>query len=968
MKSWTPPTNEMIEKVLSSVKKETDRQYFFSRLKNPLWIEPLHKRGYFDTPPGVNQLPDGYVHYPNWPELSYLVNVAKEASDQIIEIVLGLAKTDNPRVYDEILSIALRLQGSDSARLCPKLIEYTDIGNQFLAFRYPELLQHWISQGNIGESLKITKNLVQFNRDPKEDEKRKLRDENPEAWETTLEPVPRLDQWEYQQVLEKGVRPLAEKEPYQVARILTDAAASMIRMRVHLEEFEKGLDEDYSEIWCRRLDQPDRDDYQSPKETLIFTLTYACEKVYDKAPESVDALDQALRNQRWKLFKRLRQHLYATHPNDQTLPWIREFILGHNDYSRWEYDYEFQLMIRKAAEYFGPRLLGENEQSAIFEAILSGPSKENFREWMGERYSDEAFQQRRRFFHRMQLRPFATLLSGETRQYLDELEAEEQAKVVTDDSYSPQKIQTGWVTHRSPISVEDLEQFADEELLRYLNDWDDERRDGSNLLIEINISALAGVFQSLFKEGIIPDGKRLSFWMEHRDEIARPIYVVSMVNAMEELVKEKDFSNLDQWIEFCSWVLSHSDPERVEGQPEPRDESCDHPDWGSSRRAVVDFIDTCVGKDTDGPLTAREGLADLLRHVCNQFDWRLDRNRPVLLNWDDPVTEAINRTRGRALQSVVNFGFWVRRHLPEGPVAEVTGILSTRMAGDAEFPLTRPEHALLGMQFGNLYALDRDWAIDQQGVLFPQENEPVWGVAFGSYILFNRPFKVTFEILREDYKFALENLDILVAVKNDEKELIDRLGQHLFSYYLWEVFPLKGPESLLERFYDKTSDDPDRWARLFDHVGRSLRNSGKNLDKALIDRAVAYFNWRLDTEEVQELQEFTFWLEAECLESEWRLQSYAKILGLEPKKKMGLSMNMKTLHKLLPDNLALVVECLERITNTLDKDTQMYVFAEETRPILKAGLNAEDPQVRENAERAREKLLQLGRFDFLDMK
>jgi hypothetical protein len=39
-----------------------------------------------------------------------------------------------------------------------------------------------------------------------------------------------------------------------------------------------------------------------------------------------------------------------------------------------------------------------------------------------------------------------------------------------------------------------------------------------------------------------------------------------------------------------------------------------------------------------------------------------------------------------------------------------------------------------------------------------------------------------------------------------------------------------------------------------------------------------------------------------------------------------------------------------------------------TRTILRAGLTAEDPQVRENADRARENLLRLGRFDYLDIE
>jgi hypothetical protein len=322
----------------------------------------------------------------------------------------------------------------------------------------------------------------------------------------------------------------------------------MIRLGTHQDILDTGRDEDLSEIWCRRLDKPVRD-YQNVKETLVHTLAYACEQVYAKAPESIDALDQALRNQRWKVFRRLRQYLYALHLNDRTLPWIREMILGHDDYSKWKHHYEFQLMIRKVSEHFGPRLLNESERSAIFDAILSGPSKEDFREWMGERYSDEAFQQRRRHFHRMQLRPFAVLLNGEIRHYFDELEGEAQAEAVTDDSYSPYGgVTGGTVSYRSPKSAEELESFTDEELLSYLNDWDEEHRDKDNWLVEINISALAGVFQSLFKERIVPDGERLSFWMARRDYIARPIYVAAIYPKIP--CRKYSIFSLSVWLEM----------------------------------------------------------------------------------------------------------------------------------------------------------------------------------------------------------------------------------------------------------------------------------------------------------------------------------------------------------------------------------------------------------------------------------
>jgi hypothetical protein len=889
--------------------KGSNYDYFFQNANDIVWLQHLSEKGYFLNPPNIERTTEGQYIAPFWLPMEYLIRIFNATTTEVLDEISKLQNTDNFWVLEGILKIVLKADSVDAilrfSRFINSFIENCRWGYELIIslLKKPFIFDSQLSEITPALLLK----LVEFRQDPREQEKRAHRKENPEAWDTLLEPVPRFDQWEYQQILENGVRPLAENEPYQVARILIDAVASMIRLGMHPEDLDKGGDEDFSEIWCRRLDKPDQE-YQSVKENLVHALTYACKQVYDKAPESIDALDQSLRNQRWKIFKRLRQQLYALYPNDQTLPWIREFILGHDDYSKWQHDYEFQLMIRKAGEHFGLRVLSEEEQSNIFNAILGGPSKEDFREWMGERYSEDAFQKRQRYFHRMQLRPFAALLSGEVQRYFNELESQEQAEVITDDSYSPySRGSGGFVSYRSPKSAENLESFTDEELLTYLNDWDEEHRDKDNWLIEVNISALAGVFQLLFKERIAPNGERLAFWVMHRDKIARPIYVVAMVKVMQELVKDKNFSNLDQWIEFCEWVLTHADSERAEGQPESRDESRDHPDWGSSRRAVVDFIDACVNKDTDVPVTARDGLFNLLKQVCSQFDWRLDNDRPVLLNRDNPITEAINNTRSRALESLVNFGFWIRRNLPEDPVLEVTDILSKRLAGDAKFPLTRPEHALLGMQFVNLCILNQDWAINQRKVLFPQENVPVWRDAFGSYIRFNQPFKMTFEILRGDFEYALENLNVLTATKNDGKELVDRLGQHIFTYYLWGIYPLTSKESLLERFYDKTSDDRKRWAQLFDHVGRSLRNSGKHLDRSLTDRAIAYFDWRLETAEPQELQKFTFWLEAECLDPEWRLQSYLKFLDLGSKKEMGFFLEVRALNKLLPDHLSLVV-------------------------------------------------------------
>ena len=76
----------------------------------------------------------------------------------------------------------------------------------------------------------------------------------------------------------------------------------------------------------------------------------------------------------------------------------------------------------------------------------------------------------------------------------------------------------------------------------------------------------------------------------------------------------------------------------------------------------------------------------------------------------------------------------------------------------------------------------------------------------------------------------------------------------------------------------------------------------------MYDRVIAFFDWRFDVAEPLELQEFTFWLKAECLEPQWRLRSYSKILDIALGKNVGLYMEVKTLNKLLHDHLPLVVE------------------------------------------------------------
>ena len=236
--------------------------------------------------------------------------------------------------------------------------------------------------------------------------------------------------------------------------------------------------------------------------------------------------------------------------------------------------------------------------------------------------------------------------------------------------------------------------------------------------------------------------------------------------------------------------------------------------------------------------------------------------------------------------------------------------------------------------------------------------------AFGSFVGYNPPFKSTFEILRDDFVFALKHLDDFKNRNLPERKLVEIVGQHLFDYYLCEMYPLRGEESLLERYYQETDGEREQWANLFNNVGYSLLGVREQLDENLKSKITAFFDWRFQVKEPTELGRFAFWLEAKCLAAEWRLDAYSKILdicGVE-----GESISLKALCELLPNHTAKVVECFAKLTDRIGEDN-IYIRTEDAATILRAGLGSSDESVIQNAERARENLLREGRIDLLDI-
>lgn len=782
-------------------------------------------------------------------------------------------------------------------------------------------------------------------------------------------PNPRFDDWNFGELLNKGIRPLADREPYTVAIMLIDEADNLVRLRTKREQHGSDSPRDYSETWWPKLEEPRRKHADS-EESLIHTLTYACRQVYEReSTESIQSLDRVLRSKRWNVFNRIRQYLYSLFPNDQTLPWIREFILEYEDYAKgWRYPYEFQLMIRRSCEQLGDSLLSKSEKSSIFESILSQPSKEDHRSWMGDQYSDEAYEEWVRELHRQLLRPFANVLFGEFAEYYEEFENDEILQPISDELYlTVSRPKSGWVSYQSPKSPDDLSKLTDSELLEFINVWDDEHYDKNNWLSQISIKGLSEAFQSVFALQINQNTERLKFWTENGPIlIKRPVFIQCMLQTMRAQIESNNLVYLGEYLGFCESLLQGS---RYKFDKDSEENGVENRKWEASRREVIDLIEVCTNDNTNVPITYRKQLAGLLEMLCTQFDMELDNGTRVLLDRTDPFTEALNHTRSRALDLLIDFGYWIRKYDDTTESPEVVHILQQRIQQDSPYSLTIPEYAVLGKNISRVYNLNEAWLNDNLSTIFPQSFFAAWQASFESFLHFNTPNRVLLELVGNEYVFAIENLDDFKYTGQFMGDATEVLGEHLFTYYMWGIYPLSGESSLLEKFYNKTYNKPKRWARLFDYVGRSLHDVSSQQLKPLKERLLQFFEWRLSEKVPEELREFAFWLEAECLEIRWRTNAYLRILDvpkvliMEPGKPRYASIHTMSLSEILPKHPKEVITCFAKLIKSIPSQDLINIPPDEAKTILETGLSLQDDRITQHTEDTREILLRAGHFD-----
>lgn len=150
---------ELISKALSALKRQTDYEYFFSRLHSRDWIVPLRDAGLFNNPPQPIQDGDT-ISYPHWPESQYLVRMAGVAPETVMETILQVSETENARVLDDFVHAAIHMPPGIAARIVPKAVQWVKFSYFLLPERMGELISHLAQGGFTNESLLLARELL----------------------------------------------------------------------------------------------------------------------------------------------------------------------------------------------------------------------------------------------------------------------------------------------------------------------------------------------------------------------------------------------------------------------------------------------------------------------------------------------------------------------------------------------------------------------------------------------------------------------------------------------------------------------------------------------------------------------------------------------------------------------------------------------------------------------------------------
>lgn len=956
MKSWKKPTPEQIARAIALLGRAEQYRYFFDRLENPEWIPPLKAKGFFQNPPQVivNEV-ENTVRFPPWSESRYLARMAAIAPNAVHDIVLEIPFTENVRVHEDLVDAVLALPPQLASEHVPKVIEWIKSPYNFPApDKLSTLVVHLVKGQRIDSGFELTQALFDVLPDPQAAEKK----------ETDSAYLPPLqlrtyffDAWLYEKALEAVVPMLASADGKRTLSLLF----TLLDKAIHLSQIhsrEKGSN-DGSPFWRPSIEGKGELNWYRIKDALVTAVRNVAESLARNNLIPVEGLVQQLESQRWLIFHRLGLHVLRLFPNDST-DLIEARLINVEQLETSGLRREYALLLQERFKY-----LSSEKQTEILELIEAGPDLAEFvtayERWRDEPPTEGQITQYANEWRRDRLALIVEDLPVSSKNQYNALVKElGPAKSFISAQIGPAEV--SWVGGDSPKTAEELKSLGFDEIFSFLRTW--------NPPDEFMGATRTGLGQEF--SNVVASNPGMFVTAAKRFPALHPAYVNGFFSGLRTALKqEKEFEWLPV-LTLCNWVVTQ--PVDINRDPDVEYELR----WNRVRQTIAELLSEGMQSRTKGevPFDLRTTVWEILKVITDDPEPTPAYEARYGGTNMDPATLSINTIRGQAMHTVMRYALWVKRHSAAvgeereiqqwlGIMPEVQEVLKHHLE-----PVNDPSlavRAVYGQWFPWLVTLDFQWTRQNTSRIFPVDGslQAYRDAAWNAYITFNRPYDDVFDILREEYRRAIEQITSIshekIILAPWPSDVNKRLIQHLMVFYWRGRLELDEPNGLLVYFYSKVPDELR--ASAFRFVGQSLHHTKEEILPDILERLKALWVWRLNEARnsvnrepyAAEMSAFGWWFTSNKFDDIWAMTRLKQALELSGKVEDDHSV-VKRLAELASTMPLLTIECFDLIVDN-DKDLLgIYRWPDYARTIISSTIQSSNESAKQIARELAEKL------------
>jgi hypothetical protein len=911
------PTNDELRWLKTHVPNNANTLgYFFQRLRHPRWLPRLRSKGFFDRPPDAVQDPTtGRWRYLPWPQGEYLVHMAAvdETQSLVAAIASQIADTSNPYVQGDLAAIMAALPADLAASLVAKKVQWLDGGGAAWLEdeRLAQLVLTLTRGGHADMAWTLLKALLS-------------------SLAKTTHGV-----YVYEQVRQQTVPELLDYTRVAGLDHLCDLLQDQVADSVEAQS----APNDYSDIWRPAIeDHPQNYGPYTPRDVLVVAIRDGAVRLVREGRAPLPDVLDALERRPWSIFARIALHVLRVTDNANAADLAVRLV----DRARFDNPglwHEYFLLLR---DRFGQ--LGAVEQAEIIGWLEAGPPNPDLADLVR---GAELWRWRR-------LAVLHNALPEEWQQRYTDLVArfgeEEQPEflsLVTAGDAQPDRDAVRQYLHALSVPA----------VAEYVRTWRPSGR-----LFDLMRGGLGNILADLARE------QPMRFSQEAPEFAgAHPVCLAGLLRGWENAVQQQRAIAWEPVLDLCDQSLA---PPPAERDHNANGNGEDAGAWPNLRMALASLVTVGLGGDRSKiPLALRRRVWDLLQRLASDDHPTPDDEAHWLSV--EPASRALNTVRGLAVRAVVAYALWVRRHAQGSSFADMPEAADTL---DAHVDIARDPavtvHVLFGQFLPNLAYLDADWTQARVDIIFPRQPEhaALREVTWDAYVVFNRASRETFDLLRDDYRWAIDRVRRPGGRQRYSADPDVRLAQHLMGLVWVGAVGVDPLDEVLDRLYSMAPDDVRAEAIVF--VGRGLYHSEGDVLPEVLPRVQALWESRMagtHTAGAKELAAFGWWYGSGKLDSAWALAQLEEVLGRTDGAIDAQHLVGEQLARQATTAPRSVMRCLRHL---VDKDLhgqRIDLWQEEARAMLAAALRSGDDEARRQGEAVANVLVAQGFLQYRDL-